>query len=55
MQALLNGFPKELAQNQVQVIKLLGPIIGQILKRHGNGDTDPDRPAIERQSASAAA
>jgi tetratricopeptide (TPR) repeat protein len=55
MQALLNGFPKELTQNQVQVIKLIGPIIGQILKRHGNGDTDPDRPAIERQQAGAAA
>jgi hypothetical protein len=55
LRALLNGFPRELTDKHIEVVKILAPIMGQTMQRYAHGDPDPDRPAIERRQAAAVA
>lgn len=54
LRALLNGFPKELAINPIQVLQLLYPIMQATMQRNVHGDPDPDRPASEKRKDFAA-
>jgi len=54
LRALLNGFPKELAANHIQVLQLVYPILQQTMQRNVHGDPDPDQPESEKRKALAA-
>ena len=49
LRALLNGFPKELADDHHKVIHLLSPTLQHTAIRYVQGNPDPDRHATKKQ------